>query len=418
VVTVFIGPYLASVAKAAADANGQIAPFGITMHPGAWFSYAVSASVLLQVVVLPIVGALTDRTTLKRRMLGTLAFIGAFATTLLYFVTVDAGNYLMGGVLFVIANLAFGASMVVANAFLPVLASPQERDKVSSRGWALGYLGGGLLLLVHLLYFNHIDSIGGAVGDAVRVILSSAGVWWALFTLAPLTMLPKRVETPYSEEGPPNIARSFTQLWQTLKSLRAYPMTLLFFVAYLLYNDAVQTVISMASVYGQEELHLELDVLTKAILIVQFVAVGGSLIFERLAAVITTKRAIVVGLIGWAGVMIAAYAVVASEMHFYVLAVVIAIVMGGTQALSRSLFSQMIPRGKEAEYFALYEISDKGTSWLGPLFFGLALTYTSSYRAAVLSLIIFLVAGLLLLFRVNVDKAIADTHRGSQGQES
>ncbi|RPI67828.1 MAG: MFS transporter, partial [Ignavibacteriae bacterium] len=293
VVTVFLGPYLASVAKAAADANGQISPFGITMHPGAFFSFAVSASVLLQVIVLPIIGALTDRTTLKRRMLGTMAFIGSLATTLLFFVTAEDGNYLLGGGLFVIANLAFGASMVVANAFLPILASPDERDKVSSRGWALGYFGGGLLLLIHLLYFQHVEAMNGPTGYAVRIILSSAGIWWALFTLAPLTMLPKTVATPLADDGAPNIGRSFAQLWHTLKSLRAFPMTLLFFVAYLLYNDAVQTVISMASVYGQEELHLDMGVLTTAILIVQFVAVGGSLLFERIARIITTKRAIV-----------------------------------------------------------------------------------------------------------------------------
>ena len=190
-------------------------------------------------------------------------------------------------------------------------------------------------------------------------------------------------------------------------------MTLLFFVAYLLYNDTIQTVIAMASVYGQEELGLGLDVLSKAILIVQFVAVGGSLLFEQLAGRIGTKPAIVIGLVGWAGVLIAAYVAVTTEMHFYALAVVIALVMGGTQALSRSLFSVMIPPGKEAEYFSLYEISDKGTSWLGPLLFGVALTMTNSYRLALLSLIVFLIAGLILLLRVNVPRAMQEAQEPS-----
>ena len=172
----------------------------------------------------------------------------------------------------------------------------------------------------------------------------------------------------------------------------------------------------MASVYGQEELGLGLDALTTAILIVQFVAVGGSLLFESIARLMGTKPAIVLSLFGWAGVLIAAYVAVTTEAHFYMLAVVIALVLGGTQALSRSLFSVMIPAGREAEYFALYEISDKGTSWLGPLLFGLALTLTNSYRLALLSLILFLLAGLIMLMRVDVPRAMQEA--GQANSES
>jgi UMF1 family MFS transporter len=165
----------------------------------------------------------------------------------------------------------------------------------------------------------------------------------------------------------------------------------------------------MSSAYGQAELGLDLSTLTQAILLVQFVAIGGSLLFERIARVIGAKYAIVVGLAGWAVVLVAAYAWVTSATGFYVLAAVIAVVLGGTQALSRSLFSVMIPPGKAAEYFALYEISDKGTSWLGPLAFAVALNLTHSYRVAILSLIIFLIVGLLLLLRVNVQRARAES---------
>ena len=408
VVTVFLGPYLTSVAKAAVGPDGNVSVGPLSIHPGAVFSYAVSISVFLQVFLLPMIGAVTDRMSDKRVMLGATAFIGAIATSALFFLSVDSGNFLYGALCFIVANLSFGASIVVANAFLPFLANAEEADKVSSRGWALGYLGGGLLLLAHLLYFNSVDSSGGSTSMAVRVILTSVGIWWAAFTLIPLKLLPKGVRPDQEASSTPSIKRSFLQLWHTLKGLGAAPMTLTFFVAYLLYNDAVQTVIAMASVYGQEELGLGLDVLTTAILIVQFVAMGGALFFERIASLIGTKRAIILSLFGWSGVLIAAYTVVSTEFHFYVLAGVIALVMGGTQALSRSQFSVMIPKSKEAEYFSLYEISDKGTSWLGPLVFGLALQMTNSYRAAVLSLIIFLVAGLLLLMRVNVARAIEE----------
>ena len=408
VVTVFLGPYLTSVAKTAANADGHIKPLGIEMHPGAWFSFAVSASVLLQVFVLPIIGAMADRSHVKKMLLLITAFIGAAATTFLYFVNVDIGNYMLGGLLFIIANVAFGSSMVVANAFLADLAKPEERDAVSSKGWAVGYLGGGLLLLVHLLWFNNATASGGDTGLAVRMILSSAGIWWALFTLVPMRLLKG---APKGEKKPIDMKASFLQFKNTLMHMSSYKMTLLFFVAYLCYNDAIQTVITMASAYGQEELGLGIDVLTKAILMVQFVAMGGSLLFARIATMVGTKNAIVFGLFGWIGVVVTAYAFISNELQFYILAFVIALVLGGTQALSRSLFSQMIPPGRNAEYFSLYEISDKGTSWLGPLFFGIALTFTGSYRTAILSLIVFLVAGLLLLLKVNVPRAIQEAQR-------
>jgi len=406
VVTVFLGPYLTNVAEAAAI-DGKLHLLGFALNPGSWFPLMVSLAVVLQVLILPVVGALTDASHRKRRLLGTFAFTGAIATTALYFLQVDLGNYLLGGGLFVLANLCFGASVVVYNSFLPDLASPEERDKVSSRGWALGYLGGGLLLLLNLLYFSHVKSTDGPVGLAVRIILASAGIWWALFTIVPMMMLRDRPMTGITT-GRLNARAAFRQLWSTLRHMTGYRQTLLFLIAYLLYNDAVQTVIALASQYGQEELGLGLDTLTTAILMVQFVAIGGSLLFERIAHVTSTKRAIMISLVIWSAVLFAAYTVVSTEAHFYIMAAVIAVVLGGTQALSRSMFSQMIPRGREAEYFSLYEISDKGTSWIGPLVFALALNVTGSYRAAVLSLVVFFIAGMIVLAKVDVGRAIEE----------
>lgn len=405
VVTTFLGPYLTSVARAAADSDGLIRPFGMAMHPGSIFPFAASVAVGLQVFVLPIIGALTDRSHRKRMMLGLTAFGGAISTTLLYFLTTSAGNYLFGTALFIIANLFFGASVVVYNSFLPDLAAPSDRDKVSSRGWALGYLGGGLLLLVNMLMYAKATEVGGDVGPVVRAILASAGIWWAMFTIVPMVLLRSSMPT---SEGPLRMREAFRQLWRTLKHARGYPQTFLFLLAYLVYNDAVQTVITMASQFGQEELHLELDTLMSTILMVQFVAIGGSLLFERVAAWTSTKRAIQIALVGWSMILVLAYGVISTSTHFYILGAIIAIVLGGTQALSRSLFSQMIPVGREAEYFSLYEISDKGTSWIGPLVFGWALTMTGSYRVAILSLIVFFILGFALLWRVNVDRAIQE----------
>ncbi len=407
VVTVFLGPYLASVAKHAAAADGNIHPFGISIDPGSWFPFMVSFSVLLQVFVLPMVGAIADRSTNKRSILGVLAYGGAISTTLLFFLRVDTGNYFFGGFFFVLANVLFGASVVVYNSFLPELSSEAERDKVSSRGWAVGYLGGGLLLLLNLLYYkasnDGIDGLSSTEQLAIRTILASAGIWWATFTIIPLVALRSLrsqhfVEGHAGHEG--GMGAAFKQLWRTLQHMLGYRQTLIFLCAYLLYNDAVQTVLTMASVYGQEELHLGLDTLTTAILMVQFVAIPGSILFERLASRIGTRNAIMTALVCWTLVLVITYAWVSTEAHFYILAALIALVMGGTQALSRSYFSRMIPDGKEAEYFSLYEISDKGTSWIGPLAFGVALDLTHSYRTAILSLIVFFIAGMILLVRV------------------
>jgi UMF1 family MFS transporter len=394
VVTVFFGPYLTSVAKHAA-VNGHLHVFGLSIHPGSWFSFCVSASVIIQVLLLPVIGAIADASHRKRLLLGTTAFLGAAATSALSVVQHDATSYLTGAALFIIANAFFGASIVVANSFLNDIAPPDERDAVSSRGWALGYLGGGLALLLHLLWFKTAAS-GPDTAWTIRMILASTGLWWAFFTIIPLTLLSGLRRST----GSIRIGAAFRQLRDTLSHVRQHPHAARFLMAYVLYNEAIQTVIAMASVYGMEELHLGQDVLTQAILLVQFVAIAGSLLFERLSARIGTLNAIMTSLFGWAGALIFAYTMPASGSWFYVLAVVIAIVLGGSQALSRSMYSRLIPHGREAEYFSLYEISDKGTSWLGPFTFGVVLSMTGSYRYALISLMAFLVLGMFLLSKL------------------
>jgi UMF1 family MFS transporter len=209
-------------------------------------------------------------------------------------------------------------------------------------------------------------------------------------------------------------ASPFRQLAVTVTGLRRYPQTLMFLAAYLLYNDAVQAVIALAAQFGNDELKIPLSTLTLAILMVQFMAFGGAMLFNVVSGAIGTKPAIMVSLLIWIGVLTAIYLTVRTTAHFFIMAATVALVMGGTQALSRSLFSQMIPPGREAEYFSLYEISDKGTSWLAPLIFGLALQITGNYRLAILSLLVFFVAGLLVLLRVDPVRAASEAHRPVQ----
>lgn len=403
-VALLLGPYITAVAQGAADARGMIHPLGIPVYAGSYWGYLVALAVMLQVLVLPVLGSLADYSPRKKRLLALFAYSGAAANAAMFFIR--PGMYLAGGGLFLFANLAFGASVVVYNSFLPEIASEAERDAVSSKGWGLGFLGGGLLLALNLALFQAAPRFGISEPLAVRINLASAGVWWAAFTLIPLATLKDREPL---QRLP--VSAGIRNLIKTLRGLRGYPQTLKFLLAYLIYNDAIQTVITMAAPFASEELHVPIATLSLLILMVQFVAFGGALLFGWIARWTGAKRAVMASLVIWSAVLIAIYALVHTTPQLFAVGAVIAIVLGGSQALSRSLYSQMIPKGKEAEYFSLYEISDKGTSWLGPLVFGLALQTTKSYRVAILSLIVFFVAGLLVLARVNVRRAAAEAAR-------
>ena len=380
VIAVFLGPYLTAIAEEAAgcdnDADtstGRSTRWASGSRPGSFYPYLVSLSVFLTVFVLPVIGAIADRSAHKKRLLAVFAYIGAGATSAMLFVTGD--RYLLGGALFLVANIAFGASVVVYNSFLPQLGGPEERDGVSSVGWALGYLGGGLLLVFNLVALTLLSEDDNPrrtlTWPAGRIV--SAGVWWAVFTLVPL-LLAARPAQPVGGAGPSGnvLTDGFRQLGHTLREVKAYPLTLFFLVAYLVYNDGIQTVITLASQYGTEELRPGPDTLIITILMVQFLAFGGALGLGALARRIGAWKTVLISLVLWTVVIIAAFRLPAeAPVPFMVLGAAIGLVLGGSQALSRSLFSQLIPDGKEGEYFGFYEISDKGTSWLGPLAFGL-----------------------------------------------
>jgi UMF1 family MFS transporter len=404
VLTLFLGPYLTSLARAAAGPDGYIDFAGIAIEPRSWWGYMVSLSVVLQVLVLPVVGTMADRSARKKRLLGLFAYLGAGATMAMY--TLDGAEYLQGGVLFVVANVAFGAAFVVYNSFLPEIAPPEESDAVSSRGWGIGYLGGGIVLAINLLLFTQAASLGISEALAVRLCLASAGLWWAAFTVIP--MLGLRDRPPLVKGGSGGIAASFVQFARTLAGMRRYPQTLRFLIAYLLYNDAVQAVIALSGQFGADELGIPMATLTLAILMVQFVAFLGAFAFKYISAATGTKPAILLSLTIWIGVLVAIFVSVRTTTGFFIMAAVVALVLGGTQALSRGLFSRLIPPGREAEYFSLYEISDKGTSWLAPLFFGLTMQFTGNYRVAILSLLMFFIAGFAVLVAVDPKRGERD----------
>jgi UMF1 family MFS transporter len=233
-------------------------------------------------------------------------------------------------------------------------------------------------------------------------------MWWAIFTVIPLISLKTRQPQRTLPEGERLSTIGFKQLRHTFSALPNYRHTLLFLAAYLLYNDGIQTVIALASQFGAQELGMETAQLVQLILMVQFIAFFGALGFGYLARWLGAKRSIVISLVIWLGVTVYTYAFLQSVTQFFILGGVIAIVLGGSQALSRSLFSLMIPKGQEAEYFSLYEVSERGTSWMGPLIFGLTLQLSGSYRLGILSIAIFFALGLIILSRVNVHRAITE----------
>ncbi|MEU4803753.1 MFS transporter [Actinosynnema sp. NPDC023587] len=423
VITVFLSGYLTAVAKEAAREdvarNGpdacatsslqqcDISVFGGYVPAGSLWGYLLSIATVVQVLVLPIMGAIADRTRNKRRMLAWTAFTGAAATAALSLV--GGTDWHLGIALFILANMSYGSSVVVYYAFLPEIATPDERDAVSSRGWAFGYLGGGLALAVQLGLFIGHDAVGIDEAVAVRIGFVLSGLWWAAFTLVPLARLKRHDEPHVRESGATVVTAGFRELRQTLRQAKTFPLTLAFLGTYLIYTDGIATVANVSAQYGRDELKLDETVLITTILIVQFVAFGGAVVHGRMARRWGAKRTIMTSLLVWIVVIGAAYFVqTGQQVQFYLLAVGIGIVLGGTNALSRSLFSQMIPPGREAQYFSLYEVGERSTSWLGPLVFAGVGQATGSFRLAIISLVVFFIVGFVLMIFVPVRRAIVD----------
>ena len=408
--TVLFGPYLTSVAKRAAgcatdgpcDTN-LIIGF-IPVSPGSLFLYVITFTTLLSALLLPLLGAYADLRHDKQKLMGRLAFVGATAASLMFFV--QGTNWQLGALLLIVGNLSLGASLVVYDAILVDIAKPDDRDRVSSQGWAFGYVGGGLLLIFNL----GLVLATGTSELSVRISLLSAGLWWGLWSLIPYFKIKNSADQPHGDTSIKTLAAgSFSQLSKTLRELSRYPQTRLFLLAYLFFNDGVQTVIASASLYGSEQLELGETALVIAIVIVQIVATIGALTLGRLARRYGAYKTVLYSLVVWSAVIVAGYFLPAKVPSlFYILAASIGFILGGTQALSRSLFSQLVPKAREAEYFALYQACERGTSWLGTLAFGLVHQLTGSYRPAIITLIIFFVVGGYLLNKVDIRRGIEE----------
>lgn len=413
--TVLMAPYLTSVATEAACpglADGAVCletldVLGVPIAPGSLFAYTATVSTLISTIVLIIVGAIADRSPRPTRMLAGFAWVGALAASLMFFVM--GTNWQLGVLLLVVANLCLGCSLVIYDSLLVRIASPDDRDRVSSRGWGFGYLGGGLLLALNFLLDIFHTRLGLDRSTSTRLSLLSAGVWWGVFTLVPVLGLRHVGGTlaPPVDRAKGVVRGSLAQLASTFRDLRLYPQTLLFLLAYLFFNDGIQTVIGNSSLYASEELDFPQQTVLGIFLFVQFVAFFGALLFGRIAARVGAWRTVLGSLVVWTAIVVVAFFVPArSLVLFAALALFIGLVLGGSQALSRSMYSQLIPRGREAEFFSLYQAMERGTSWFGTLTFGLVFQFTHSYRWAIAALVVFFLVGGLLLSRVRMREGI------------
>ncbi|WP_432547656.1 MFS transporter [Kineococcus sp. SYSU DK004] len=427
--TVLFAPYLTVVARRAACPSlpdGQVcrqtlSVLGLPVAPGSLALYAITVATLLSALVLPLVGALADRVRRPARLLGAFAWTGAAAASAM--VALGGDRWWLGILLVLVATVSLVCSLVVYDALLCEVSGPEQRDATSSRGWALGYLGGFLLLALNLALVSDPQLLGVGEEGAVRLSLLSAGLWWALFTLVPVLGLRRVVRARVPDAvvaGTALDARAgaratavvvapVRQLVSTLRGLRRYPQVWRFLLAYLVFNDGIQTVIAAASVYGQEELGFSSAQLITTVLLVQGVAFAGALVFGAVAARTGAQRAVLGGLVLWSVVVLLAFGVPRGAFGTWLaLAVLIGLVLGGTQALARSLYSQLVPVGAQAEYFSLYQAGERGTSWVGTLLFGLVAQLSGSYRPALVALLAFFVVGALLLRRVDVAAGMRD----------
>ncbi|MGQ0761592.1 MAG: MFS transporter [Acidobacteriota bacterium] len=412
VVGALYGHYLTSVAQQAVGENGIALRFGsfFSISAKSFYPLCITLAVLMQIFLLPLLGAMADYSSLKKRLLIVFCYAGAGATCLMYFVA--NGRYLLGGLLFIIAMLGFNAAIVIYNSYLPQISTEDRRDTISSRGFALGYLGGGLLLALNSVFIGVIaPRIGISESMAVRISLLSAGVWWGSFALLTFSLLRSHNAARKLLPGKSYLTIGFSELGQTFRELRRLRHTFRYLIAYLFFIDGVQTIIGMAGVFLAQELFVARGLkaspafLIGIFLLVQFMAIFGALLFERIAAFIGTKRAIMTSLVIWSGVVIYAYGFLQTTTQAWWMAGFIAVVLGGTQALSRGLYSRMIPPGREASFFGLYEISERA-SWMGMGMFTIVVNQTGSYRQAILLLIVFFVIGLLILIFTDTDRAI------------
>jgi UMF1 family MFS transporter len=404
--TVLIGPWLLALATAHRSGSATLFTVGPwTVRADAYPPLMISLAAVAQLLVLPAAGARADGAGSRRRWLTVACLAGSAVAASL--AATSGSDWLAAGLLFITGTVIFGASDIVYNSFLPRIAPPHRRDFVSSLGFAYGYTGAGLLLAADLALIAAHHPLGISKATAVRACFVSAGLWWAGFGVWALRGVRERPRLP---DGAPETvwpAGRRPRLRDAARFLRCLPETRRYLIAYLLFADGISSVIALSSTYLTHELFGDsaaraATFLFALILLIQFIAVAGSLLLARIARRLGAKRTVLLSLIAWTLIILYAYALLHTKAQAVGLGVAIGLVLGGSQALARSLYSQLIPLGLEATFFGLYEVANEGTAWIAPLLFTIVVDATGSYRQAILSLLTLFVAGGLMLARTRL----------------
>jgi MFS transporter, UMF1 family len=378
---------------------------------GATQRLATVNSIALVIIALlsPVLGAVSDYSASKKRFTAGFMVLGAAATAALW--TVHTGDLERASWLFVLVLVGAAGCFVFYESLLPHIARPDEIDRVSTAGYALGYVGGGLLLALNLAWIQKPDWFGLPAGPGLsesdatlpaRLAFVSVAIWWLVFSIPLFRRVPEppaRIETD-ERRGENPVRAAFVRLGETFGELRGYRQAFLMLLAFLIYNDGIQTIIKMATAYGTE-IGIGQTALIGAILVVQFVGIPCSFLFGMVAGRIGAKRALFVGLLAYTAISVLGY-FMRTATHFYVLAGLVGMVQGGTQALSRSLFASMIPPHKSGEFFGFFSIFEKFAGIFGPLIFAGTIAATGSSRNAILSIIGFFAVGAAILATVDV----------------
>jgi UMF1 family MFS transporter len=365
------------------------------------FAWATTIAVTITAVIAPILGAIADVRGMKKTLLGASMTVGIVATLLM--ATISRGDWMYAALVFMIANIGIAASFVFYDSLLPHIAAPEEMDRVSTAAYAIGYLGGGVLLVMNLAWILSPATFGLADPvAAIRLSFVSVAVWWLVFSLPLFFRVPEPAPSLEADEirSDNSVRLAFVRLWETFHELRGYRQAFLMLVAFLLYNDGIQTIIRMASIYGAE-VGIDQNAQIAAFVLVQFVGVPCSFLFGSMAHRMGAKRGVFLALTIYAGISLLGY-FMTTAWQFFALAFLVGTVQGGSQALSRSLFARMIPKHKSSEYFGFFAVFEKFAGIAGPALFAASVTLFDSSRAAVLSVLLFFVLGALVLTRVDV----------------
>jgi UMF1 family MFS transporter len=410
ILAVIFNQYFATVV---AGGERGVEFFGFRLHGASFFTFSVALSMAISAVLAPLLGAVADASASKKKFLMVFCYTAVVFTGLLYFV--QAGNYWRGAIFFIIANIGFAGGNVYYNAFLPEISNDENIGRISGLGWALGYIGGGALLAINLIMLKYPDRLGFPAGYfTVQDCFLSVAFWWLIFSLPTFLLLRERAQKTHPSFGRSYFAEGYQRLRHTFRRIRTFKELTKFLVAYLIYNDGIETVIIMASIFGAQVLGMETGEIILFFLMIQGIAFFGSIIFGFLADAMGNKKAVMISLGIWSLIVVWAFTLGIlwdPKTEYWILGVLAGLVMGGSQAASRSLQGIFTPDANSAEFYGFFAVSGKFASVFGPLIYGILIAITGNVQSGILSVLLFFIAGMAILWTVNEKKGIEEKQK-------